>query len=76
VEPWLFNVFETVLFMGMFFLTIQFLIPKAIRHFRLWKSAEKDAHLTNFIGISILSFFLLSAVFVMFIQVFIKMVGR
>jgi len=72
MDPWVLNLFESVIFLGMTFLVIQYLIPKSIRYFLQWRSSRNETDLKRFVGMGVLAFFFFSAVFIMFLKPFIK----
>lgn len=72
MDSWVLSLVESVSFIGLFFLVLRFLIPKAIRSFHKWQASQKDDDLTQFIGFVITSFFLISGLFVVFIRAFIR----
>ena len=69
---WLFNLIESVLFVGMLLLLQFFFIPRSIHSFNTWKSSRQDADLVRFIRMVVASFFIFSGIFVIFIRAFIR----
>ncbi len=59
---------ELILFIGTLLIVFYLLIPKSIKYFRSWKTSGKDVDLSNFILSVIVSLFILSGDFIIFIR--------
>ena len=72
MSPEILSLVESILFIGLFLIVFLVLVPRAIKKFRSWKISNKDSDLTLSIGFVVMSLFLLSGDFVIFIRAFIR----
>ncbi len=66
------SLLESILFMGSLLIVSLLFIPKAIKKFRSWKTSGKDVDLSNFIRLVIISLFILSGDYLIFIRACIR----
>lgn len=65
---WVLSLLETVVFIGVFSIAFYLLLPKAMTSWNLWQKTGKLIHLSNAGACASGCFFLVSALFVRFIQ--------
>ena len=68
MERWVLSAIESLIFIGMFLAAVYLFIPKGVKFWRLWKESGKTMFLSNAIASGVGAFFLLAALFLMFIQ--------
>lgn len=57
----IFSAIRSIIFIGLYAVSIGLLIPKSIKLWKLWKETGKPAHLSGAIGSGVTAFFFLSA---------------
>ncbi len=68
MDHWVLSSIESILFIGLFLVAIYLFIPKTVKFWRLWKESGKAIFLSNCVACGVGAFFLLAALFLMFIQ--------
>lgn len=68
MDIWVFNLFRISLLLGSFIIATYVVLPKAVKFFFLWKKTDKIIYLSSFVSLVVVMFFLLVAVFIMFIK--------
>ena len=57
----MFSLIRSIIFIGLYVISIGLLIPKSVEFWKLWKQTGKSNHLSRAIGSGVTAFFLLSA---------------